>query len=651
MVMNSKPQEDPAMTSLMEVWRFAWARGLRQEIPLCVKWFAAAACALAPALVTPMLLGQLMEGVSGGGNDAGSRHPWVTFAWWAALLLLIGPAASLFEKLQSVRLDLAISRRLRREAYAAVLNKPLRYFHEQDRGALIFLLRDVCSECQVAIRQLTLDGFLLVFQLVASATLVVWNFVRIAGDSHRWTNAGLAVLLLTLGLVAPLVVGRFAKRFQAVSAGLREANQASMSLLEGSLRSPEEMKAFDASDRCIGKYDASLLAINDRRVRQTRAVSMANVLNSLPTDFVQVVLLAAALFLSLRADGSSAPLVSILLLAPQVMRPLQGFSAFAMIYHTSLPSLTKLMQLLASDLPADTPQRIPVEATDEPVRSAPAIEASQVHFQYPGTDTPTLNDFSLHIAPGTIAALVAQKGAGKTTFFRLLLNFYRPQSGQIQVTGRPVEEWAEHELRQRVGYMAQFPSFTHETVRENLLLAAPLATDEEMVGVVRQLGLGPVLERQFGPAPGFLDQGFASGQMLSGGEKKLFALARCLLRRPTVLLLDEPTTGLDNMSKTPLAEVIRKLAPAVTLLIVDHDVEWLHQLCDQIAVIEHGKIGFLGAPEEAARSNELYQVLLRTPEEQPISIAPPTALPSSTAGKIWAEAPPSPGNPPLKGAG
>jgi ATP-binding cassette subfamily B protein len=164
--------------------------------------------------------------------------------------------------------------------------------------------------------------------------------------------------------------------------------------------------------------------------------------------------------------------------------------------------------------------------------------------------------------------------------------------------------------------MSQFPAFFHDTLRENLRIAKPDATDEELISICRTTGMLDILE-----AKGLThDSNLAGGQILSGGQKKLLALTRCLLRMPAILFLDEPTAGVDNNEKFKLLEMLCRATEGKTVVVVDHDANWLLQFCDYFVGLNEGRTIESGTLVEVLTNRSvIYQLeaTLRFSEAEP----------------------------------
>jgi ATP-binding cassette subfamily B protein len=231
-----------------------------------------------------------------------------------------------------------------------------------------------------------------------------------------------------------------------------------------------------------------------------------------------------------------------------------------------------------------------------------------------------LDGISFSIEEGETVALVGGIGSGKSTVYNLLLRFLDPQRGRILLDGHPITEVTIASLREQVSKLAQFPFFTKDTIRENIRLARPEATDAEIEAACENANVHSVITD-----PKKLHDGYATVvdvQVPSGGQKRLIALARCLLRKPEVLLLDEPTENLDADQRARLTGVIRGYAKDRTCLVISHDMDFIAAVADRILVIEHGRIAQMGDHRSLIAEGGLYKRLYEAQNVDPDLVYP-----------------------------
>ena len=218
-----------------------------------------------------------------------------------------------------------------------------------------------------------------------------------------------------------------------------------------------------------------------------------------------------------------------------------------------------------------------------------------------------LDGLSFSIAEGETVALVGSTGSGKSTVFNLVLRFLEPQRGRILLDGHDVTGVTIASLRDQVSKLAQFPFFTKDTIRENIRLARPDATDAEIEEACEEAHVHSIITD-----PTKLRDGYdtvVDVQVPSGGQKRLIALARCLLRRPEVLLLDEPTENLDADQRARLTGVIRGYAQDRTCVVISHDMDFIAAVADRILVLENGSIAQVGDHQTLMAKGGLYKRL------------------------------------------
>src|SRR5438045_878208 len=210
------------------------------------------------------------------------------------------------------------------------------------------------------------------------------------------------------------------------------------------------------------------------------------------------------------------------------MGPIQALSVYLIMAGSAWPRIATVNEMMEARA-----RREEKSGTVKVPSVEPTLAARNLTFAYSPNSRKIFDDVSFEIPPGKITGFVARMGQGKTTFFKLALRFYDPQQGQILLGGRPVGDYAADNLYNHIAMMSQFPAFFYDTLRANMQMAKQNATDEEIRAICEKTGVWKILEAGAQGNP--LDQDFAGGRRLSGGQKRLLALTRCLLRNPSVL--------------------------------------------------------------------------------------------------------------------
>ena len=218
------------------------------------------------------------------------------------------------------------------------------------------------------------------------------------------------------------------------------------------------------------------------------------------------------------------------------------------------------------------------------VAASPALLLDNVSFTYPGQPFPVVKGVSLQVAAGEHIALLGRTGCGKSTLLQLLTRAWDIQAGSIQLGGHPIADYDEATLRRTMTLVPQRVHVFNTTLRDNLRLAAPDADDARLSEVLHQVGLGALLENS--GLNSWLGEG---GRPLSGGEQRRIGIARALLHDAPLVLLDEPTEGLDADTEQQILALLRRHCRGKTLIMVTHRLHGLHHL-DRICVMDEGEL-------------------------------------------------------------
>ena len=226
-----------------------------------------------------------------------------------------------------------------------------------------------------------------------------------------------------------------------------------------------------------------------------------------------------------------------------------------------------------------------------------------------------LDGLSFSIKPGETVALVGPIGSGKSTVLNLMLRFLDPESGRILLDGHDISRATLRSLRVQVSKLSQFPFFVKDTIRENVRLGRQDATDREVEDACKVAHIHEVIVD-----PDEIPDGYdtvVDVQVPSGGQKRLIALARCLLHKPEVLLLDEPTENIDADQRVLLTRTIRDYAADRTCIVISHDMDFISAVADRIIVLHSARVAEEGTHQELLAAGGLYTKLYEAQNVDP----------------------------------
>jgi len=564
----------------------------------------------AKAPAAPAQPGGQPAGVPSKPSGSGGLDITSSYLLWLLLTLSLVPLA-IFFRLAQTGMDNRMEKQIRQRLFDKVMRQPPEFFHKYNPGELNNVLTQTSVEAQQALRNLTVDPVLQFVSLCIAMFLIIFELKQ-AHVEHAWP---VVVVMVVFGMVSVTLVQM--KGQKPVFTSQMEVQQqrfALAGLTDSAVKAPEEIQAMDAVPLFSDRYSRGMDQFMNMKRRQVLTMELVNTAIGFPQNLILAALYGYVVYQAVQGSGAIQPgvFISLALLTPQLMMPFKTFAVLGIMASASWPAVELVSRLLESENRIqDRPDAKDVD------RLEPTLEARNVTFRYEPTLPKVFDGLNFSVPPGKITSLVARMGQGKTTFFRLVLRFYEPESGEILLGGLPAHSLTMHSLRRQVVVMSQFPAFFHDSVRENFRVAKPEATDQQICDLCIVTGLWPILERAIGPNP--LDQQFAGGMGLSGGQKRLFALTRCLLRDPAFLFLDEPTTNMSNDEKYALIPVMRKACAGRTVMVVDHDIPWLIKFADHFVVLDNGRIAQQGTADQLLAQpgilTELYSLTIASPAE------------------------------------
>ncbi|WP_328686253.1 ABC transporter ATP-binding protein/permease [Streptomyces sp. NBC_01261] len=570
------------------------------------------------AVATPVLAGHVVDAIVSGGDDGTV----VRLALLIALIAVAEAALGILGRRLSSALGEGLILDLRTAVFDHVQRMPVAFFTRTRTGALVSRLNNDVIGAQRAFSN-TLSG-------------VVSNFVTLLLTLVVMLTLSWQITLLALVLLPVFVIP--ARRMGSRMAGMqREAATLNAAM---STRMTERFSAPGATlVKLFGRPDEESVEFAERasRVRDI-GVRSATAQSVFITSLTLVSALALALVYGLGGwfalHGSLEPgaVVSLALLLTRLYAPLTALAGARVEVMSALVSFERVFEVLdLKPLIEDKPDAR--EVPEGPV----AVEFDEVRFAYPSADkvslasleevasldtrggAEVLHGISFRAEPGQTIALVGSSGAGKSTVAQLLPRLYDVDGGAVRVGGVDVRDLTAASLRATLGMVTQDGHLFHDSVRANLLLAQPAATEDELWDALGRSRLDDLVRS----LPDGLDTVVGErGYRLSGGERQRLTIARLLLAGQRVVILDEATAHLDNTSEAAVQEALTEALQGRTAVVIAHRLSTVRS-ADQILVVEAGRIVERGTHDQLLATGGRYAELYRTQFErqQPETVA------------------------------
>ena len=426
-----------------------------------------------------------------------------------------------------------------------------------------------------------------------------------------WQMTVAALALTPLALISLRFAGRYVS---AATQRMLYADRAMAAELEQTVSGISEIQTFNAQSLRSRRF----LEVSERAAKSDASITvwMQGTVNGSQVFIAlsTVVVLVVGIGFSASFDLTFAGLMVFTGMVPTMFAAAQRVLGAYTTYHSVAPNVASTYELL------DTRPSVQDRADAGTLGDVPGnLVFEDVVFGY-APEQNVLDGLSFSIREGETVALVGGIGSGKSTVLNLLLRFLDPQRGRILLDGRDISGVTLASLRDQVSKLAQFPFFVKDSIRENIRLARQDASDVDIELACEDAHVHSVITD-----PSKLHGGYdtvVDVQVPSGGQKRLIALARCLLRKPEVLLLDEPTENLDADQRARLIGVIRGYAQDRTCIVISHDMDFIAAVADRILVLEHGRIAQVGDHHALMAEGGLYKRLYEAQNVDPDLVYP-----------------------------
>ena len=544
-----------------------------------------AAVTVALTLYVPVLVGDAIDRILGAGQ--------VDFTGIASILLQIGILVAVTSLLQWLmntinnKITFQVVRDVRSEAFRKIQILPLKYLDAHSHGEIVS--RVIADVDQFA------DGLLLGFTQLFTGVLTILGTLGFMLSIH----AGITLLVVLLTPISLFVASFIARRTYAMFKLQSETRGRQTALIDEMIGNQKVVQAFSHEDEALEQFDE----INEKLEKCSLRATFFSSITNPATRFVNSVVYAAVgLTGALIAIGGAitvGDLTCLLSYANQYTKPFNEISGVVTELQNALACAGRIFELIEEE-----PQIPDAENAVELQNVKGNVSLHDVEFSY-DPKRPLIRDFNLTVKPGQRVAIVGPTGCGKTTVINLLMRFYDVRGGAICVEGEDIREVTRRSLRSGYGMVLQETWLKAGTIRENIMMGRPDATEEEMIAAAKASHAHGFIRRL---PEGYDTEITEDGGSLSQGQKQLLCIARVMLCRPPMLILDEATSSIDTRTELKVQEAFARLMEGRTSFIVAHRLSTIRE-ADVILVMRDGSIVEQGNHESLLQKGGFYAEL------------------------------------------
>lgn len=504
------------------------------------------------------------------------------------LVAALGAACTIGASYLSARTSAAFGSDLRLRMFEKVSAFSLSEFDRIGTASLITRTTNDIMQMQ----QVVVFGL----RMALMAPMMLIGGIVMAVSTNPGLTMSLAAVIPVLALIMALVGGKGMPLFRAMQAKLDTLNR----VLREHLTGIRVIRAFNRGAYEERRFDEANYDLTQTAIRVNRLMAVVQPIFLLLFNFMA---LAILWFGGLRVDQGGLQvgnLMAFIQYAMQILSSLVMFSMMFVMLPRASVSANRINEVLDMD-----PEIVDPPVAKEPERRG-VLEFKEVTFSYPGAEQPALKDISFKAEPGQVTAIIGGTGSGKSTLLNLIVRFYDVDAGGVYVDGVDVRQLAQADLRSRIGLVPQTAVLFSGSVGENIRYGKTDASAEEIEEAAR---IAQASEFITGMPEGFEAAIAQSGTNLSGGQKQRLSIARALVRRPEIYLLDDSFSALDYRTDARLRAALRRDTAQATVVIVAQRVSTVMD-ADQIIVLDEGRIVGKGRHQELLKSCAVYREIV-----------------------------------------
>ncbi len=570
------------------LWRIRpYIRPFRKHIVFVV---VSAILSISASLMIPLIAKTVIDGPITDG-DNGAVVPWFLLA---VGLAVFEASLTFTRRIMMARLSTTIEANIRTDLYAHLQKLDIGFHDQWQSGQL---LSRATTDLGIIRR---FAGFGAIFLVILTAeVLVIFGLLL---TLHFW----LGLLVVSISVPILTLSRRFERQYFTYVRRIQDLQGDLTTTIEEGARGIRVLKAFGRGPRAFEQFDEQATELFNTHISRIRLhTRFVWLLTAIPDITLAVILLLGALVVGsggLSVGGLVAMVTYVLIL----VWPIEALAWILALAEEAETSAGRVWEVFDTEpVIADDENSLHLDVAEGHVR----LEG--VSFRYPTGDREVLDGVDLVIEPGQTLALVGATGSGKTTIATLLARLYDPTAGRITLDGTDVRDLSVESLRRQIGFAFEEPTLFSASVKENLLMGHPGATDADVDWALDAAQASFVESLPWGLDTRIGEQGLS----LSGGQRQRLALARAIISRPRLLILDDPLSALDVHTEAKVEQAIRPVLRECTSLIVVHRASTV-ALADRVAFLDGGKIVDTGTHHDLLERNAAYKAILsQTPDE------------------------------------